>query len=378
MIGLIRFRAVRTRTVRTRAGRTGAARTGAEADGDASSGAPPARRLTDWAGPGLWLALVVAWELTCPLAGHDSLAWRLVTCAAFLLVVGCLLMGVRRGPVRELREARAVAQAAQEVLIRPLPPLLGGLTLAARQLSASRGAEVGGDLYEAVATPYGVRVVIGDVRGHGLAAIGAVAAVLGSFREAAHDEARLDGVLRRLERAHQRHVRDLARREPDRPTAEEFVTVLLLEIGDDAAVRALNCGHPWPYRLGERAVPLTTGEPLPPLGAFPLPAVLPPHRCGQLRPGETLFLHTDGAEDARDPSGRFFGLREALVELASSPPLSPAAVVRQVHTDLLRHTGGRLTDDVALLVLRNDRSPTPVRSGGAATRRRTRRAISPR
>ncbi|QIQ05668.1 PP2C family protein-serine/threonine phosphatase [Streptomyces liangshanensis] len=357
--------------------------------GDTRAIAHVPRRVVECVVLGLWLALAVLWELTCPLDDEgDGLVRRTVTCAAFLMAVGYLLTGVRRGPARELREARAVARATQDVLLRPLPPSIDGLTLAARRLSVSQGADVGGDLYEAVATPYGVRIVIGDVRGHGLPAIGAVAAVLGSFREAAYDEAALDGVLRRLDRAYQRRLRDLARqehpagggREPENPAAEEFVTVLLLEIGADSDVRALNCGHPWPFRLGQgAAVPLTAGEPLPPLGAFPLPDDLAPHLCGRLPPGEALFLHTDGAEDARDAAGRFFGLQDALVRtLSGQPPgvpVSPAHVARQVHTALLRHTGGRITDDVALLVLRNDRGArgdrarVPAQSGEPALRR---------
>ncbi|MFE2035756.1 PP2C family protein-serine/threonine phosphatase [Streptomyces scopuliridis] len=332
---------------------------------DAQAEAPASWGLVECALPGGLLTAVITWELTRPAADRDDLLSRIVNCVVFLLVVAYLLIRVRRRAARELREVKAVARAAQEVLIRTLPPRLDGLALSARQLSASRGADVGGDLYEAVATVHGVRVVIGDVRGHGLPAIGAVAAVLGSFREAAHDEAGLDGVLRRLDRAHQRHLRELARQEPpaaggqepDSLSAEEFVTVLLLEIGADAEVRALNCGHPWPYRLGRGAVRLASGEPLPPLGAFPLPADLLPYQCGPLLPGEALFLHTDGAEDARDSAGRFFALEEALAEAAAGPPLAPAVVVRQVHAALLRHTGGRISDDMALLVLRNDRPP---------------------
>ncbi|KIF78588.1 hypothetical protein QR77_05935 [Streptomyces sp. 150FB] len=346
-----------------------------------------ARRVIELGVPSLWLTLVLLRELTCPPIAEDSVVPRVETCLSFVLGTAYLLAGVRRGPVRELRQVRAVARATQQVLLRPLPPRIEGLTFAARQLSASRGAEVGGDLYEALATPHGVRVVIGDVRGHGLGAIGAVAAVLGSFREAAHDEEALDGVLRRLDRAHQRHLVEVTGlRGPVADTAgagdaagasdaegaadaaekaEEFVTVLLLEIGADDGVSALNCGHPWPYRLspGAGAVPLAADVPLPPLGSLPLPARLVPQRFGQLLPGEALFLHTDGATDARDGAGRFFGLEEVLTAAAKCVPLSPAAVVRHVHSALLRHTRGRVTDDVALLVVRNDRSPVPAQSG---------------
>ncbi|MYR57004.1 SpoIIE family protein phosphatase, partial [Streptomyces sp. SID625] len=95
----------------------------------------------------------------------------------------------------------------------------------------------------------------------------------------------LAGVLRRLDRALARHRRD--RDDPRRPAAEDFVTVLLMEIAEDGSLRALNCGHPWPYRLsGTAAEPVSRAEPLPPLGLFPLPAALPAADLAPLRPGE--------------------------------------------------------------------------------------------
>ncbi|MFG2230254.1 PP2C family protein-serine/threonine phosphatase [Streptomyces sp. NPDC048723] len=358
-----------------------------------------------------WAGAAVSWELSTP----GRLVPSLATCAAFLLLATGCALHIRRELLGELRRSQEIAGAAQRALLRPLPARIGGLTPAAAQLSASRGAAVGGDLYEAVPTAYGIRVVIGDVRGHGLPALGAAAAVLGAFREAAYDEPSLDGVLRRMERALGRHVRDRARAEPESAAAEEFVTVLLLQIAGDGTLLALNCGHPWPYLIrpatapvpvpehcaarsrgsapdpappsppatagrGPRAglefsaglafedrvraapgsaqratqvLPLAGGETLPPLGVVPVPADVWPSACGELRPGETLFLYTDGAEDARDRAGRFFDLAGVLAMEAAA---TPTRLVAGVHAALLRHTGGRLADDVALLVLRNDRS----------------------
>ncbi|MER7953459.1 PP2C family protein-serine/threonine phosphatase [Streptomyces sp. NPDC096030] len=343
------------------------------------------RRLGPLALPTLWGASAVTWKLCCPLAQQPGLPMRIATSVLFFTVGTGLILGIRRGLSRELERMRAIADATQRVLLRPPPPRLDGLSVAAGQLSASRGASVGGDLYEAVATPYGVRVVIGDVRGHGLAALGAVVAVLGSFREAAHDEPELGGVLRRLDRALARHLRERARdehpavcagREPEHPAAEEFVTVLLLEIRPDGEVYALNCGHPGPYRISHRVERVPVGDPLPPLGAFPLPAELSAHPCARLMTGEALFLHTDGAEDARDAAGRFFALERVLAEAARDAPVSPAALVRRVHGALLRHTRGRLADDVALLVVRKDRVRVPAQPAEPGLRR-TRPAPSP-
>ncbi|MGW0845108.1 PP2C family protein-serine/threonine phosphatase [Streptomyces sp. NPDC002787] len=272
----------------------------------------------------------------------------------FLAAGTGLMLHVRKVMLREVRQAREVAGAARSVLLRPLPARIDGLATAAAQLSADRGASVGGDLYEVIATEHGVRVVMGDVRGHGLAAVGTVAAVLGSFREAVHDEAELAGVLARLDRALARHLRDRDRALAE--DTEDFVTVLLLEIAPDGALHALNCGHPWPYLLSVgRASPVSIADPLPPLGLFPLPAELPVTACGQLLPGEALFLHTDGVEDARDGQGRFFPLAGALAEAVNGRPISPQSVLRAVFTQLIRHAGGRPKDDIAILILRNDR-----------------------
>ncbi|MEU6376387.1 PP2C family protein-serine/threonine phosphatase [Streptomyces sp. NPDC046909] len=301
--------------------------------------------------PSAWGAVAVTYKLTCPLAQQNSFEARLATSAVFFAVGTGLILHVRHALLRELRQIRQVAGAAQSALLRPLPPRIDGLNIAAAQLSADRGASVGGDLYEVIATEHGVRVVMGDVRGHGLAALGTVAAVLGSFREVVHDEPELGCVLRRLERALGRHLRERTRDED--PVVEDFVTVLLLEIRCDGAVYALNCGHPWPYLLsGTQVAPLTRADPLPPLGPFPLPPELPPLQCGFLLPGETLVLHTDGAEDARDAHGRFFSLAGALMKAAGEVP---QAVLGAVLAGLLRHAAGAPKDDIALLVLQNDR-----------------------
>ncbi|MGW1074800.1 PP2C family protein-serine/threonine phosphatase [Streptomyces sp. NPDC002537] len=372
------------------------------------------RRGLVFALPGLWVLGVVAWVLLAPhgaqavqlLAATPAIACagtgrrqclvvasvcavfalaplgpvgrvdtgvRLGTCGAILAVaaVGYPITRRRRLLVRDLERTREIADAAQRVLLRPLPPLIDGMPLASGHLSVSEGALVGGDLYEALATPHGVRVVMGDVRGHGFTAIATVAAMLGSFREAAHDEPGLADVLRRLERTLQRH---LGERAAEPPSGEEFVTVLLLEVRSDGVVTGLNCGHPWPYRISggrpgrrARAAAVADGDPLPPLGLFPLPSELPVARLTRLHPGDALVLHTDGAEDARDGTGAFFPLAHALTEAAAhGPPLVPATVIEQVQAALLRHTGGRISDDIALLVLCNDRRPalappTPLR-----------------
>ncbi|MFB7286097.1 PP2C family protein-serine/threonine phosphatase [Actinacidiphila glaucinigra] len=329
------------------------------------------------AGTGRRRCVLVSGGLAVAAVAVPDTGQRLGTEVAVLAVLAvCFRLADRRARLAaELERTREIAAAAQQVLLPPLPRCVGGLAVAGDHLSASRGARVGGDLYEVLATPYGVRAVIGDVRGHGLEAVATVAALLGSFREAAHDEPELGGVLHRLDRALHRHLRGRVH------AAEEFVTLMLLELDEDCGVQVINCGHPQPYRLcpghpGQPgARPLETGEPFPPLGLFepgPDPKAVP---CGELQPGQALFLHTDGVMDARDAAGEFFPLLPVLEEAAQAAAhdgaLSAPDLVDAVRASFLRHTRGRLTDDMALLVLHRDAPRVPVQAGAQAGSART-------
>jgi serine phosphatase RsbU (regulator of sigma subunit) len=217
-----------------------------------------------------------------------------------------------------------------------------------------------------------VRAVIGDARGHGLPAIGMVAALLGSFREAAHQEPELADVLRRLDEALRRHLRERTLSEhpaaagsaPQDPVAEEFATLQLVQLADDGAFLVVNCGHPAPYRLGAAPGPLPVGEPLPPVGLFDPTRTPAPAATGQVLPGEGLLLYTDGMQDARDRRGTFFPLSDALAAASGvrpGRPLCGRAVAAGLRAAVLDHAGGHPTDDMALLILVHD----PIRPAPA-------------
>ncbi|MEU3465849.1 PP2C family protein-serine/threonine phosphatase [Streptomyces sp. NPDC006733] len=328
------------------------------------------------AGGGAALAALVS-----GVVGQDGREVRgsLGTAVAVLAVVAlCFRMAGRRlGMAAELERTREIAAATQRVLLRPLPARVNGYAVAGGYLSASEGARVGGDLYEVLATPYGVRAVLGDVRGHGLTAIDSVAALLGSFREAAHDEPELTGVLARLDRSFHRHLRQracaehpaAADAEARDPVAEEFATLLLVQLADDGTLESVNCGHPQPFTAGphadgERPRPLALGEPLPPLGLLDDADRAAPAQLGVLPPGHALVLYTDGVQDARNASGTFFPLPEAVASAAAAArtggALAAAPLARALSSAALRHSGGRPADDMALLVLLREAARLPA------------------
>ncbi|MGW4047334.1 hypothetical protein [Streptomyces sp. NPDC004721] len=95
---------------------------------------------------------------------------EMVALAVLLTLVVCFCV-VRDRHRRQLARVRTVAEAAQHVLLWPLPTRLGPLQLACLYLAAEEEAEIGGDLYAAARTDSAARVLIGDVRGKGLPAI---------------------------------------------------------------------------------------------------------------------------------------------------------------------------------------------------------------
>ncbi|WP_248959010.1 PP2C family protein-serine/threonine phosphatase [Sphaerisporangium perillae] len=257
---------------------------------------------------------------------------------------GALASHLRIRRERELRNVRMVAEAAQRVLLRPVPRRAGDLRIALSYTSAAAEAQIGGDLYEVVTTPSGVRLLIGDVQGKGLAAVETAAWVLGAFREAAYDERELSGVGDRLENTLARHL-----------GGEKFVTAILAEV-HDGEISLLNFGHPAPLILHPdgRTSFVEPETESPPLGLASLsPGAAKPHRVPFVE-GDQLLLYTDGVIEARDGARTFYPLFERVKVLTDA---DPQVALDELRSDLLSHVGGPLLDDAAMLLLRRHAKP---------------------
>jgi DNA-binding transcriptional regulator YhcF (GntR family) len=96
---------------------------------------------------------------------------------------------------------------------------------------------------------------------------------------------------------------------------------------------------------GGAARPLAGSPPTTPLGLGPDPAV----ERVTLAPADRLLLYTDGLVEARDGRGRPFEVDDrAAAELLATPSLDQA--LDWLVASLLRHAGGRLDDDLALVL----------------------------
>jgi serine phosphatase RsbU (regulator of sigma subunit) len=256
---------------------------------------------------------------------------------------------------------RIVADTAQKVLLRPLPRSIGGFEIESLYLAAQAQARIGGDFYEAADTRYGVRLLIGDVRGKGLSAVGAASAVVNCFREAAYDEPDLRGVIHRLETSTARH----SAAHPSQDLPERFATALLAEIPHGAGhVRLLNCGHPPPLLMhqGEIRV-LDPSTPSPPLNLAALLGDDYSIETVAFAPGDQLLLYTDGVTETRDRTGEFFPLPDWM---RRQGPDTPRELIDRLHGDLLRYSNGNLNDDISALAVRRPKTPATEEVGHLA------------
>src|SRR5690606_40191744 len=92
----------------------------------------------------------------------------------------------RRSHEEEVRQLRSTVAELQRRILRPLPARVSGLIVDGHYRPVEENQMVGGDIYEVVRTPFGVRVMIADVQGKGLPAVGTAFSVLGAFRSAAY------------------------------------------------------------------------------------------------------------------------------------------------------------------------------------------------
>ncbi|WP_320775370.1 fused response regulator/phosphatase [Streptomyces sp. CRN 30] len=233
--------------------------------------------------------------------------------------------------LRSYSEEHALALTLQRSFLPESLPETPRAELAVRYLPASERTEIGGDFYEAISTPAGLVVAVGDVAGHSLDA----AMVMGQVRHALRAYAveghppvailtRLDHLLRSVE-----------------PGATVTLCVVLIESETDV-LHIANAGH-LPPLLRDPDGPAAYVHEHGPLLGLGLPQ--PSAREITARPGSMLLLVTDGLIERR-----FEDLQNSLDTLAtvvSEVPADPEEACALL-LDRLRPDG---SDDVALMAV---------------------------
>lgn len=244
------------------------------------------------------------------------------------------------------KSERRIAQTLQAGMRNDLGAV-PGLTADSLYSSATRQALVGGDFYTLIRLPDDRAVMIlGDVSGKGVEAASMSALVKTALTAYAWEGASPARMARSLNRMLMSFSR-----------VETFVTVFIAKL-DLRHGRATYCsaGHPPTMLLrmeadgGVEAELLSVQSGV--VGAFS--TMVYENGTFAFSPGDILFMYTDGAIEARDAEGDFFGearLREVLFRASVE---GVEGLCGHVLDELDAFTGSALDDDIALVALRVD------------------------
>lgn len=237
------------------------------------------------------------------------------------------------GDFFHLARRRKPLTVAAELLWQLLPPLSFGTDEVVITASFLPTGDLGGDAFD-----YGVdleqaEVAIFDAMGHDLQAGLLATAAVAAYRNGRRNKL---GMAETAAHIHGTIAREFG--------SDRFVTGILTSL--ELATGRLCCclaGHPPPLLLRQgRVVKALVGSPGMPFGIGPSSEQFEV----QLEPGDRVLLYTDGVTEARDASGRLFGV-DQLVDLVartagSDPP--PETMRRLMHA-VEDHNDGPMRDD---------------------------------
>jgi serine phosphatase RsbU (regulator of sigma subunit) len=232
---------------------------------------------------------------------------------------------------------------------------------AVRYEAGGRRALLGGDFFDAIELDDGtVRVVVGDICGHGAdeAALGVALRV--SWRAlvlaGADPDTTLDAVQRVLR--------------SERGSDETFATLCDLELDAGAeAARLRLAGHMSPLVVGQHDVlPVPAGGRGPLLGVFD--EARWPATDVRLGTDWTMVVFTDGIVEGHDPDGteRFDAASLARVAAGAGPETAPRELADLLVAAAEEANGEPLKDDVALVILSADTTRAAAGDGDVTAR----------
>lgn len=257
-----------------------------------------------------------------------------------LFAVAALGLGFsRREAVRALAREQSLVSALQQTL-RVDGVALPRATIGFAYSSATREALVGGDLIDTWrAGPGRGWFLIADVSGKGIEAARHSAFVQYAVRTLAAESSDPAAVLARFNR--------LFLDTFDNPNI--FVVAFLGTFdASTGTLRYASAGHSTAFVIRGGVV-----EQLAPTGSIIGLDRAEPYAAAELSlaPGDTIVVATDGLTECRDGQGAMLG-DDGVFELIAAPAAGPQALCDRLLGEAQRRSGGEISDDLAILVLR--------------------------
>jgi len=240
---------------------------------------------------------------------------------------------------QRLEEELAVAKQIQIGLLPRQLPQLGNFDFAA---FIEPSQHVGGDFYDFIPLTGGRwGVVIADASGKGVPA----ALLIARMQAMLQSEVRFKRDLGKMMASINMVITNST-------SIERFATCFYLELDDKGRTyRYCNAGHNYPVlvRNSGEIEYLSSGGLL--LGAFPDATY--DTGAGEMEPGDTLVLYTDGVTEAFDNKAQEFGDKRLIDDLQELRSLPARDICSTTITNVRNHIGGSgEVDDITLVVIK--------------------------
>ena len=240
----------------------------------------------------------------------------------------------------------ALAQTLEESLLPPPRlPDIPGLQVAARYAAGGTGAEVLADfcdVFPSVGGTWGM--MVGDVCGKGSVAAKGTPLARYTLRAVARRQTRPSLILAHLNQM----LMDWPTDDPRFLTA---IYAAVRPVRGGARVRISSAGHPLALVRGANGHVHDFGRPGALLGVLARPELHDSQRL--LRPGDSLIMFSDGVTEARGgPARDLYGDERLRSLVAQLGDLTAAAMADAIQFATLTFSGGRLSDDTVVLVMK--------------------------
>jgi phosphoserine phosphatase RsbU/P len=267
------------------------------------------------------------------------------------IVILIILLALELGDRVTMKRDLEIAREIQQWLVPSESPRVPGVDIA---FATRPQNTVAGDYYDAFLRPSlsapskspSLLIVVADVAGKSVPAALLMATFQSGLRTLAATPASLDEIVIGLDRYARAHSLD----------GRRFTTAFLAELDPETkTMRYVNAGHNDPVlrRASGQIERLSSGGPPFGIPLFTDSEIAYVSGSAQLRPGDLLFIFTDGVAEAVNEAGLEFGESRIISTITSSPDEPAAKILDRVMNDVNSFVGyARQHDDITALVLR--------------------------
>ncbi len=274
----------------------------------------------------------------------------------FFGTFGVLFVGVRTRMLNRIRRERSIIETLQGAFRAGVEPLPGS-RLGTAYISATSDAAVGGDIFDTwPLDDHRGLVLVADISGKGINAAVNTALVKYAVRTFASTTDSPDVIVAAFNRMFLDTIKD--------PSLFVAMFVGVVDMRS-MTLRYTSAGHPGAFlRRGGTVEQLAVNGPLVGLDrSCVFSSTVEP-----LKVGDLLVVATDGFTEARTKSGTILDDESAL-SLVLDAKSDPQGCADDLIDAVRRHSGGKLADDLALVVLSVDGLPAataPVAASSSA------------